>query len=71
MTKKLIYAYTETSYKNYPAVLNISQEVEGGMVTLMVREAENQGNKWAQIELSLSDLKAMADALINFEEQGK
>ena len=71
MTKKLIYAYTETTYENYPAVLNISQEVEGGMVTLKVREAENQGNKWAQIELSLSDLKAMADALINFEEQGK
>ena len=71
MTKKLIYAYTEPKYENYPAVMNISQSVSGGAITLMVREAENGGAKWAQIEMSMADLKLLKDALINFEEQGK
>lgn len=77
--KKLIHAYTENQYKDYPAFINISQE-EGATnsdnwwqtsATVMVRSAENGGTKIAELNMTLEQLEELAEDIFAYVYQGE
>ena len=74
--KKLIHAYTEVSYKDYPAFINISQEGVlhsdkwwQSVATIIVRSAENGGTKISELTMTLEQLEKLAEDIFAYVYQ--
>ena len=57
-----LFAFTELSYTNYPAFVNLSVKEEG--LVLMVRERDHNGNRIGVISLPDSEARALALAIL-------